>query len=801
MHLVRLELNNYRRFEEAEVEFPDGVVGIIGVNGAGKSSLVEAIAWALYGNDLARSSKEEIRRLGASINEVCRVILDFEMNGDNYRVVRELKGASSTADAALFVNGRPQARGVTATSAMIDKTLGMDWKSFLVSFFARQRELNALTEYQPAKRIEVLSRLLGIERIETAVKKLRQDKRDSQTKLTTTQSFLADTNQLQQQLQVKQKEQLDLKSQMEEQELKLKIARSELTKFNQEFDLLKSKKDNFLRLQKEAEVKQSQLQLTEEQTAVLQNEKEEILELIPLQEELKPYLDGHSHLQSELVEQEKLKQKVATRKSLDEQIQAHRNLIEQDQKRLRELEAGLAQKSQLEKELGQALQKLAGLEEEVEGGQKQHNLFSAEEKSLLDQAKKLEQQLQKIEELGPDSVCDRCLRPLGKDFNYIRAHIQEELDKLRTSIKAVIPEKERQFQRIQKLKSERDQNQKQKESFQARLKQLEQSVQEINNLKQRISQSNTNLDNFRRAYQELGTQPYDSEVHQKLQAELQLAEKKKQEYLQISEKIKSLPQLERKLKEFSLRLTILQQESEKIKTSLNKLDFDSTDFHKKEMELEQRRQELHQAELGRKDLHYSELNLGAQIKQFEEKIKESQLLQKQIRELQEQSQYLERLDLLLVNFKVHLIGRIRPALSALTKSLLSEMTEGKYSEMELDDNYEIFIYDNGQKFGLERFSGGEKDLANLCLRLAISLLITQSAGTDFSFIVLDEIFGSQDQQRKENILRALGNLRNRFRQIILITHIDDIKDQVETLWQVIENPDGTSRVETSIPYD
>ena len=145
MHLVRLELNNYRRFEEAEVEFPDGVVGIIGVNGAGKSSLVEAIAWALYGNDLARSSKEEIRRLGASINEVCRVILDFEMNGDNYRVVRELKGASSTADAALFVNGRPQARGVTATSAMIDKTLGMDWKSFLVSFFARQRELNALT--------------------------------------------------------------------------------------------------------------------------------------------------------------------------------------------------------------------------------------------------------------------------------------------------------------------------------------------------------------------------------------------------------------------------------------------------------------------------------------------------------------------------------------------------------------------------------------------------------------------------------------------------------------------------------
>ena len=102
MRLIRLELANYRRFEEVEVEFPDGVLGIIGNNGAGKSSLVEAIAWALYGNDVARSSKEEIKRLGASPSEPCRVILDFELRGDNCRVVRELKGISHTADASFF---------------------------------------------------------------------------------------------------------------------------------------------------------------------------------------------------------------------------------------------------------------------------------------------------------------------------------------------------------------------------------------------------------------------------------------------------------------------------------------------------------------------------------------------------------------------------------------------------------------------------------------------------------------------------------------------------------------------------
>ena len=94
MYLQAITLENYRKFEQAEIQFPDGLVGIIGSNGAGKSSLVEAIAWVLYGNEVARTGKEEIKRDSASNTEVCRVILDFQLQGDNYRVVRELRGVS-----------------------------------------------------------------------------------------------------------------------------------------------------------------------------------------------------------------------------------------------------------------------------------------------------------------------------------------------------------------------------------------------------------------------------------------------------------------------------------------------------------------------------------------------------------------------------------------------------------------------------------------------------------------------------------------------------------------------------------
>ena len=49
MILDRLELNNFKRFRHEEIEFQDGITGILGNNGTGKSSLVQAIFFALYG--------------------------------------------------------------------------------------------------------------------------------------------------------------------------------------------------------------------------------------------------------------------------------------------------------------------------------------------------------------------------------------------------------------------------------------------------------------------------------------------------------------------------------------------------------------------------------------------------------------------------------------------------------------------------------------------------------------------------------------------------------------------------------
>jgi exonuclease SbcC len=186
--------------------------------------------------------------------------------------------------------------------------------------------------------------------------------------------------------------------------------------------------------------------------------------------------------------------------------------------------------------------------------------------------------------------------------------------------------------------------------------------------------------------------------------------------------------------------------------------------------------------------------LNQRIENLKEKITELQEYLTKIKQEKIITNNLGMLSEIMSNFRTFLISRIRPTLASYSSDFFERLTDGKYRELELDENYNLLIYDNGNPYEIERFSGGEEDLANLCLRLAISEVITERAGGVFNFIILDEIFGSQDIFRRQNIMKALNSLSSKFRQIFLITHIDDVKNDMENIIFVNENEDGTSSI-------
>ena len=102
--------------------------------------------------------------------------------------------------------------------------------------------------------------------------------------------------------------------------------------------------------------------------------------------------------------------------------------------------------------------------------------------------------------------------------------------------------------------------------------------------------------------------------------------------------------------------------------------------------------------------------------------------------------------------------------------------------MELDDQYNIVILEDGIPKPV--LSGGEEDLANLVLRLAISQMIAERAGQNFSLLILDEVFGSLDEARRFNVVELLRGLEDRFEQVILITHIEPVREGVDRVISV-----------------
>ena len=119
MQLLRLRMVNFRQHESTDLAFGPGLTGIVGPNGSGKTTVFEAIAYALYGVPAARGTRETMRRRGAPARSRFEVELEFVLGAHQYRIVRTL------TQAELFQDGQSIANSTNAVTERTTALLGM----------------------------------------------------------------------------------------------------------------------------------------------------------------------------------------------------------------------------------------------------------------------------------------------------------------------------------------------------------------------------------------------------------------------------------------------------------------------------------------------------------------------------------------------------------------------------------------------------------------------------------------------------------------------------------------------------
>jgi exonuclease SbcC len=113
------------------------------------------------------------------------------------------------------------------------------------------------------------------------------------------------------------------------------------------------------------------------------------------------------------------------------------------------------------------------------------------------------------------------------------------------------------------------------------------------------------------------------------------------------------------------------------------------------------------------------------------------------------------------------------------------------------ETLDISISDGGSVRDYETFSGGEAFRINFAIRLALSRVLAKRAGAKLQTLVIDEGFGNQDAQGRQRLVESINMIRQDFRKILIITHIEELKDFFPDRIEITKTTDG-SRAEVVI---
>jgi exonuclease SbcC len=795
MIIHRLRLVNFRQHENTDIEFGSGLTGIVGPNGAGKTTLLEAIAWAMYGMPAARGNKESIKRRGAPPRAVVEVELTFSLGPHRYRVMRKMGGAELYLDAS----DAPIATGIGPVTDRVTRLMGMRRDEFFNTYFTGQKELAVMSAMKPTERAQFLSRVLGYERLRIAQDRLRLEKATLRARLDTLRSGLPDPVALQEAV-TAATERCSTAEQM------VKTARKEVQAADRRHAELGPKWAAAQKQREAASALDSELRLAQRD---VETTGREVLRLAAELQAATAASARAAELGTLLAPLPSLREEAAalTRDAEGNNRRAAKGAERKELVRRRKELAKVIEKAPSEPELEEATIALNTLREArdftLRSLEARRTLWvqdtqeaKTKREGLRDQYKDLAEQRKRIVSAGAEGECPTCGRPLQKEYESVLGVLDRQAEEVKFNgafyarrleqLKDTPAEVTQLEQQLQELERKHQEAVRKGASLAAAVMESTKQRAEMALLDQRLAALEADL-------AELPGVVYDQERHAQVQAELKRLEPlalELERHRVVADRLGSVQDLAATAE--TSRVAAQAREA-RVRVSLAELAFSEVSYRALEdewAEAERVRQDAALAMIRVQGEMQSAIDARAQALRLVEdrarRAREADEVALQLRTNQE-------LDAALGDLRDELNAALRPDLSDLASGFLRDLTNGRYTELELDEEYKTALLDEGEAKGV--ISGGEEDIANLALRLAISQMIAERAGQPLSLLILDEIFGSLDEDHRASVVELLRNLADRFPQVILITHIDSVRDGFDRIVRVtFDQRRGTSLV-------
>ena len=677
------------------------VACLCGNNGNGKSALLDAITWALWGKARAKSD-DDLIHLGEGEMEV---EFEFAVGESRYRVLRKRRkgGLRRTGHSLLELQvGSPEdyvpitGNTIAETQRKIVEILRMDFDTFINSAMLLQGRADEFSTKRPGERKEVLGNILGLSLYDDLEKLARDHSKEKELQQ---RSLSEDIARIEHQLELResleaQQQQTEaalsaISSQAEEQELTL-------SKLSQSRESLKFRREQYEELGRQVEQAGQQLQYLETRAGEHRSKIERYEGVLSSYEQ--EFATLRARLGELLTNEQELKQSRERAEGLSNRIHYFQSVNAQLKKEMEDLKGKVDLLAQ-----GEAECPLCGTELGVEGRERIVANYAAQGREKGDAYRaNLDEMKQKEAELGA---------------------AKQEASSMESAITRERSQCERRTELLEKERAEAEASlPKERES---------------------LAHAEKTVESLRTAHEE------NSEKRKAILAEIQSSPDIEGQFGVAEKRLREFRDQERKLRD-----TLIETQ-----TSLRRCQ---------QLEIERKEKAKAQRRASEEKSIFDELAVA-----FGKRGVQALIIESALPEIEEEAN--------------RLLGRM-------TDNRMHLKVESQRGTRKGDtiETLDIKISDELGTRNYEMFSGGEAFRVDFALRMALSKLLARRAGAPLSTLFIDEGFGTQDTAGREKLVEAINSIQDDFEKILVITHIEELKDAFPVRIDVTKTEEGST---------
>ncbi|MFN8410919.1 MAG: SMC family ATPase [Anaerolineales bacterium] len=820
---------------------------ISGHNGAGKSSLLDSFTWALFGE--ARGKGTDIININQDV-KAAEVALTFKYEGNIYRVQRTLPRGKSTVLEFQIKDGDAwkalTEKTTRDTQARIEQTLRLDYETFINASFFLQGKADQFTQKKASERKAVLSTILGLEIWDTYKERTAEKRKAIENEVNSIDGRIAEID-------AELAEEVTRKTRLQELEANLKQLTQ--ARAAQESILENIKKTSAVLTEQRKLVEtlaktlgNSRASLSNLESKLTEKEADQVkyADLIQRAKEIESAYKTWQKTRTEVEKMDKVaiqfREHDEKRQPLLREIEVEKAKLEQEldelsrqasavsnqlanmddfeqqtaqaHKSLKSVEEKISQRSELEDKKNQAREKHAALKVENETLRREMEEF----KSRIDSLEKAEGATcplcgQELSETHRKSTLKELNKEGKQKGDQFRANKKEIED-----IEKEIAESEASLKQFGNIENERMR-------FSNTISQLTERIDSLQSLakdwksngEKRLKEITKLLDGEKYASdaqkelnkldKELAKLGYDAVAHDTARRNEIEGRAIEEEYSNLKSARDINQRIEKEIQE-------LEEERKKKKDEVNENEKTYQTAAQSLTEAEAGAPNLQEAENKLYSLREDENQVRGELGGAEQKVKALETLRTRKSDYEVQREELNQLINRHKNLEhafgkdgvpALLIEQALPQIEQKANDLLDRLSDGhmsirfvtqaEYKDKKRDDlkeTLDIQISDSAGTRDYEMYSGGEAFRVNFAIRLALSEILAQRKGARLQTLVIDEGFGSQDVQGRQRLIEAINLVKNDFAKILVITHLDELKDAFPNRIEIEKTDRGSS---------